>query len=168
MNPNPPLLRRQNLRMRIATLLAAVTLAGCASVTTPLDDFLPLITQFGVYKLDINQGNYLTQDMVEKLRVGQTRTQVRQVLGTPLLTDAFHADRWDYVYQYTRTGKLQEQRGFTVYFVEDKLARWEGDELPASAAQLNRAAADRTLAPEPSADDQGYLGRLLDILKGNW
>jgi hypothetical protein len=55
-----------------------------------------------------------------------------------------------------------------VYFVDDKLARWEGDELPASAAQLNRIAADRTLAPEPSADDKGYFGRFLDILKGNW
>jgi hypothetical protein len=55
-----------------------------------------------------------------------------------------------------------------VYFVDDKLARWEGDELPVSTAQLNRVAADRTLAPEPSADDKGYLQRFLDILKGNW
>ena len=52
---------------------------------------------------------------------------------------------------------MVEHRQFTVYFVDDKLARWEGDEMPASAAQLNRIAADRTLAPEPSADDKGYV-----------
>jgi len=161
----PPARRPVNAARLAAVAALALLVAGCAGTWKT---YWPDIQQFGVYKLDINQGNYLTQDMVEKLKVGQTRTQVRQVLGTPLVASAFHDNRWDYVYQYTRTGKLQEQRGFTVYFVEDKLARWEGDELPASAAQLNRAAADRTLAPEPSADDQGYLGRLLDILKGNW
>lgn len=144
--------------------VVAVLLAGCGTWKT----YMPDIQQFGVYKLDINQGNYLTQDLVEKLKVGQTRPQVRQVLGTPLLTSAFHDNRWDYVYEYTRSGKRVEHRQFTVYFVDDKLARWEGDELPASAAQLNRIAADRTLAPEPTADDKGYFGRFLDILKGNW
>jgi len=152
------------IRPAVAVVLAAL-LAGCAGTWKT---YMPDIQQFGVYKLDINQGNYLTQDMVEKLKVGQTRPQVRQVLGTPLVTSAFHDNRWDYVYQYTRAGKLVEQRRFTVYFVDDKLARWEGDELPVSTAQLNRVAADRMLAPQPSADDQGYFGRLLDILKGNW
>ena len=148
----------------IAALGLAAALGGCQTWTT----YMPAIEQLGVYKLDINQGNYLTQDMVEKLRVGQTRTQVRQVLGTPLLTDAFHADRWDYVYQYTRHGRMVERRQFTLYFVDDKLARWEGDDVPVSTAQLNRLAADRMLAHEPSAEDQGVLGRFLDILKGNW
>jgi outer membrane protein assembly factor BamE len=149
----------------VVVAVLALLAAGCAGTWKT---YMPDIQQFGVYKLDINQGNYLTQDMVEKLRVGQTRTQVRQTLGTPLLTSAFHDNRWDYVYQYSRAGKRVEQRSFTVYFVDDKLARWEGDELPVSTAQLNRVAADRTLAPEPSADDKGYLQRFLDILKGNW
>jgi len=129
---------------------------------------MPDIQQFGVYKLDINQGNYLTQDMVEKLRVGQTRVQVRQVLGTPLVTSAFHDNRWDYVYQYWRSGRQVDQRTFVVYFVDDKVARWEGDEVPTSTAQLNRIAADRALAPEPSADDKGYLQSIIDFLKGSW
>src|SRR5512139_1377515 len=128
---------------------------------------MPDIQQFGVYKLDINQGNYLTQDLVEKLKVGQTRVQVRQVLGTPLLTSAFHDNRWDYVYQYSRNGRVVEKRQFTVWFVEDKLARWEGDEAPVSTAQLNRLAADRTLAHTPSSEDKGMFERFLDILKGN-
>jgi outer membrane protein assembly factor BamE len=154
-----------NVSRLASVAVLAMLVAGCAGTWKT---YMPDIQQFGVYKLDINQGNYLTQDMVEKLRVGQPRQQVRQVLGTPLVTSAFHDNRWDYVYQYTRSGKRVEQRTFTVFFVDDKLARWEGDELPVSAAQLNRVAADRTLAPEPSADDQGYFGRLLDILKGNW
>jgi outer membrane protein assembly factor BamE len=124
--------------------------------------------QFGVYRLDINQGNYITQDLVEKLKVGQSKQQVRLVLGTPLLVDPFHTDRWDYVYQYTRDARRVESRTFTVYFVDDKLARWEGDELPVSTAQLNRIAADRALAPQPSPEDKGFFERLLDIFKGDW
>jgi outer membrane protein assembly factor BamE len=154
--------------LRIAGAVAALALVaglgGCQTWST----YMPAIEQFGVYKLDINQGNYLTQDMVEKLKVGQTRVQVRQALGTPLLTSAFHDNRWDYVYQYSRHGRVVEKRQFTVYFVDEKLARWEGDDLPVSTAQLNRLAADRTLAHQPSADDKGAFERFLDILKGNW
>ena len=89
----------------------------------------------GVYKLDINQGNYISQDMVDKLKVGQTRQQVAPALGTPLVADAFHDNRWDYVYEFKRQGRTLEHRQFTVYFVDDKLARWEGDEMPPSPAR---------------------------------
>ena len=142
----------------------ALALGGCTTWRT----YLPDIQQFGVYRLDINQGNFLTQDMVDKLKTGQTRVQVRQVLGTPMLTSAFHDNRWDYTYMYKRAGRVVDHRQFAVYFVDDKVARWEGDELPVSAAQLSRIAADRALAPEPSADDQGIFGRMIEILKGNW
>jgi outer membrane protein assembly factor BamE len=161
----PPSPRPFPRYLGLAALAAATLLGGgCATV----DTYMPTLRTFGVYMLDINQGNYLSQDMVDKLKVGQTKVQVRQLLGTPLVVSVFRDNRWDYVYEFTRQGLVREHRTFTVYFVDDKLARWEGDELPASAAQLNRIAADRTLAPEPSADDQGYFGRLLDILKGNW
>lgn len=122
----------------------------------------------GVYKLDINQGNYITQDMVDKLREGQTKQQVRLILGTPLLVSAFRDNRWDYVYEYTRQGKKVEHRKFSAYFADDKLARWEGDELPVSAAQLNRIAADRALAPQPGPGDKSPWERFLDVFKGNW
>ncbi len=152
--------------MRIATLLAAVTLAGCASVTTPFDDYLPLITQFGVYKLDINQGNYISQDMVDKLKVGQTRQQVRMTLGTPLVMSAFRADRWDYIYQFKRGGRVREQRQFTVYFTNDQLARWEGDEMPQSAQELNRAGRRRVRCRRtPTARMPACLGKVIDFFK---
>lgn len=147
-----------------AAFLALAGAGGCSTWQT----YMPDVRQFGIYKLDINQGNYLTQDMVEKLKVGQTRVQVRQALGTPLLTSAFHDQRWDYSYQYTRHGRVVEKRQFTVYFVDDKLARWEGDEAPVSTAQLNRLAADRALAHQPSAEDKGVWERFLEVMKGQW
>ncbi len=163
MNRNLPLSRSWNLRTRAAALLAAVTLSGCASVTTPLDDYFPLITQFGVYRLDINQGNYLSQDMVDKLKVGQTKQQVRMALGTPLLMSVFRDNRWDYIYLFKRAGRVREHRQFTAYFTDDKLARWEGDEMPQSAQDLNRAAASRTLPKDPYGEDAGVMGKVIDF-----
>ena len=113
-----------------------------------MDTYFPTARNWGVYKLDINQGNYLSQDMVDRLRVGQTKQQVRTVLGTPLVTSTFRDSRWDYIYEFQRQGRTVEHRAFTVYFVEDKLARWEGDEMPQSVAELNRAAATKALPPE--------------------
>ena len=123
-----------------AFAVAATLVAGCATV----DTYAPSLRNFGVYKLDINQGNFISQDMIEKLKVGQSRAQVRLVLGTPLIVTLFRDDRWDYAYMFTRQGHVVEQRNFTVYFVDEKLARWEGDEAPPSAAELNREAAART------------------------
>jgi len=123
-----------------ALAVAAALVAGCATI----DTYAPTLRTFGVYKLDINQGNFLSQDMVEKLKVGQSRAQVRLILGTPLIVPLFRDDRWDYAYMFTRQGRVVEQRNFTVYFVDEKLARWEGDEVPPSAAELNREAAART------------------------
>ena len=143
--------------------LAALLLHGCSSWS----EYVPDFRRLGVCKLHINQGNYITQDMVEKLKEGQTRQQVRVILGTPLLVSAFRDNRWDYMYEYTRQGKKIEHRKFSAYFTDDKLARWEGDELPVSAAQLNRIAADRALAPQPGDGEKGAWERFLDMLKGN-
>jgi len=138
---------------------ATAVLAGC----TALGTYMPAIEQFGIYKLDINQGNYLAEDQVDKLKVGQTRQQVRSILGTPLLVSPFRPDRWDYVYEFKRQGRALEHRNFAVYFVDDKLARWEGDEMPQSMAAINRAAADKTLRPDPSADDRGLFAWFWDL-----
>ncbi|MCL2310581.1 MAG: outer membrane protein assembly factor BamE [Proteobacteria bacterium] len=150
----PPLLSIS--LMRICGFALFFCLAGCSTMSA----YLPDVRQLGVYKLDINQGNYLTQDMVEKLKVGQTRQQVRTALGTPLMASAFHADRWDYVYSYTKNGKETERRQFAVFFKDDKLERWEGDEAPVSQAELNRIAGTRTLPGDPSADDEGFFSWL--------
>ena len=153
------LLRRPVLALAVA--LAAASLAGCQTWET----YAPTLRNFGVYKIDINQGNYITQDMVDRLKTGQTKTQVRLVLGTPLVQSAFRDNRWDYVYEFRRQGKLIDHRQFTVFFADDKLARWEGDEMPKSVADLNKAAAERTMGKMPQADDPGWLGWLVDLFK---
>ena len=149
------------IRPAVAVVLAAL-LAGCAGTWKT---YMPDIQQFGVYKLDINQGNYLAQDQVDRLKVGQSKQQVRAILGTPLVVSVFRPDQWDYVYEFKRQGKAQEHRALNVYFVDDKLARWEGDEMPVSMAALNRAAAARSLPPEPSASDRGIFAWFWDIFR---
>ena len=126
---------------------------------------MPTLRTFGVYKLDINQGNYLSQDMVDKLKVGQTKTQVRQLLGTPLLVSPFRENRWDYVYEFTKQGQVVAHRTFTVYFVEDKLARWEGDEMPASQADLIREALARTSKEDRWGEPRSLWDSIVDIFK---
>ncbi|MFO1323263.1 MAG: outer membrane protein assembly factor BamE [Burkholderiales bacterium] len=154
----------QRFRLLAAAVLAAA-LAGCAQTTQPFENFMPLITQFGVYKLDINQGNYISQDMVDKLKVGQTKQQVRVVLGTPLIVSAFRDNRWDYVYEFQRNGRVREHRQFTVYFKDDALARWEGDEMPMSVQELNRTAGTRSLPEDPYGQDAGIVGKIIDFFR---
>ena len=164
--------RRPPPRSRAAIVALALALTACQTQSpTPsplvkfVDDYVPIITQFGVYRLDINQGNYLSQDMVDKLKVGQTKPQVRGVLGTPLVVSAFRDNRWDYVYEFRRAGRVREHRQFTVYFKDDLLARWEGDEMPPSVQELNRVAATRSLPEDPYGQDAGIVGKIIDFFK---
>lgn len=106
------------------------------------------------YRMDIQQGNYLSQEMVSQLRPGMTREQVRFVLGTPLLTDIFHADRWDYVYYRDVLGGVREQRKLAVIFQDGKLARVEGDVVPAPAAQGTAAPESKPAAGLPLSGDK--------------
>jgi outer membrane protein assembly factor BamE len=146
---------------RIASLaLASLIVTGCAT----FDRYMPSWRSLGVYKIDVNQGNYLSQDTVDKLKVGMTQQQVKQLLGTPLITSPFRADRWDYVYEFTRQGQVTEHRNFTVYFADGKVARWEGDELPASVVELNRSASAKAL-PSNAPGDKGFWDRFLDVFR---
>jgi outer membrane protein assembly factor BamE len=90
--------------------------AGCSKDKIP-----------GVYRIDIQQGNDVTQDMLNKLEPGMTKNQVAYVMGTPLIIDTFHPDRWDYVYTFSPGNGQREQRRITAYFVEDRLSYIDGD-----------------------------------------
>ncbi|HEX8962951.1 MAG TPA: outer membrane protein assembly factor BamE [Rhodocyclaceae bacterium] len=79
------------------------------------------------YRIDVRQGNLVTQDMVAQLKPGLTKDQVRYVLGTPMLTDLFHADRWDYVYRLQKGDGEVQQRRLAVFFQDGKLVRLGGD-----------------------------------------
>ena len=103
--------------------LALLAVAGCASSTRVLG--------IKPYRIEIQQGNALTQDMVQQLRPGMTKDQVRFALGTPLVTDIFHGDRWDYPYYRERSGGGREESRVVVVFEEGKLVRVEGQAMPA-------------------------------------
>jgi outer membrane protein assembly factor BamE len=138
----------------------------CAAATVVMLSGCSWLPRLGVYKLDVNQGNYVTQDQVDRLKVGMTRAQVRAAMGTPMLTDAFHADRWDYPYEFNRLGRTLERRRFTIYFVDDKVARWEGDEMPPPPAEVARAGGgdaglDKSLSTAPRTNDDNWLTLLL-------
>jgi len=94
----------------------------------------PMLPSCTPYKMDIRQGNYVTPDMSEKLKLGMSKTQVRFVLGTPLVNDAFHGNRWDYLYRLKHDGKEIEKNNLTLYFEGDKLARIDDGNHPALAA----------------------------------
>lgn len=152
--------RRASLRLLLAVVAGACG-AGCATI----DTYAPTLRSFGVYKLDVNQGNFISQDMVDKLRVGQTKQQVKLILGTPLIESAFRQDRWDYSYEFIRQGRVVEHRKLVVYFADDKLARWEGDEMPPSAAELNRQAAALTAHESKWGQERSWWDSILDVFR---
>ena len=102
------------MRAKILTLLVSLLLAGCSSVPSLL------------YKIEIQQGNIITQEMVDKLKPGMTRSQVRFALGSPMISDAFHDNRWDYVYRLEQRGDWLNNGQLTVFFEDDTLMRIDG------------------------------------------
>ena len=122
--------------MRILTLLVLL-LSGCSG------SWFPRVPGLSPHKIDIQQGNYVTQDMVAKLKPGMTRSQVRYLLGTPMVADSFNKERWDYIY-YLKKGRNShvDSRRVTVYFDGDKVAKLdkptaeEAAKQDASAAQI--------------------------------
>ena len=97
------------------TLLILLLITGCSSMPSVL------------YKIDVQQGNIITQEMVDKLKPGMSKSQVRFILGAALIDDVFHKDRWDYVYRLVQHGNLVEEYKLTAFFEDDKLARTAGD-----------------------------------------
>jgi|SRR5262252_6885807 outer membrane protein assembly factor BamE len=110
--------------MRLALIAFAVPLlAACNPVSV-----------FSVYRMEVQQGNFLTQEMASQLKAGMTKDQVRFVLGTPLVSDIFHDTRWDYVYRLQQANSSQvEERRLSVFFEDGKLVRLEGDVTPGSS-----------------------------------
>src|SRR3974390_1104392 len=113
------------MRWRAALLLgAAWLLAGCGYVAEYAQRVLK------PYHPDVQQGNVVTSDMVEQLRPGMTREQVKFMLGTPLLTDEFHPDRWDYLYYLSPRKGAPQRRNLVVYFQDGKLDHFSSDPMP--------------------------------------
>lgn len=110
--------------MRIKLIVLSLFLTSCSQLATPK------LPSFTAHKIEINQGNMVTPEMRNKLKVGMTRLQVKAILGTPLVHDAFHANRWDYVYRLEKKGKLIEKQRMTLYFEGEHLARIDDGNMP--------------------------------------
>lgn len=114
-----------NYRSKLNIALLATTLlfaSGCS--------YFP-----GVYKIDIQQGNVVTQDMIDQLRPGMTKRQVQFVMGTPLIQDTFDQSRWDYIYSLQPGGEARQQESISLFFEGDKLSHFEGDFIPGKAIE---------------------------------
>ena len=122
--------RRRGAAVGLLLWCAALSQVACTSTGG---------NRFGVtdivrpYQIDIQQGNVVTREQLEALRTGMPRTQVREVLGSPLLTSVFHADRWDYAFTFKRQGLPMQTRKLTLFFKGDVVDRIEADALPTEA-----------------------------------
>jgi outer membrane protein assembly factor BamE len=116
----------------------AAAIANSGAQTTTVTKLQKFLWVFSPYRPDIQQGNFVSQEMLTQLKLGQTRDQVKFILGTPLLTDAFHANRWDYPFYLARgNGELTTSR-VTVFFKDDKLERIDGGNLPSEREYISR------------------------------
>jgi len=154
------------LRLASAALIAGL-LAGCSSVPR-------IVTE---YRIDVQQGNVLTQEMVSQLRPGLSKDQVRFILGTPILMDIFHGSRWDYVYWLKRgaSGAVEQRRLSAFFDGEGKLARVTGDVAAAETSgqlflvesrnrELDLGSLDADgLTSTQQSDGKGFFGKIMDF-----
>lgn len=128
---------------RITTLTAALAVAlaltGCSSSQKkPVSELSAPGSSFSwltPYRVDVGQGNFISESMAAQLKEGMTPDQARAALGTPLLVDPFRGDRWDYVFEIRRGDGGRERRRFSLYFREGLLSSWGGDPLPKDSGE---------------------------------
>jgi outer membrane protein assembly factor BamE len=148
------------LKLLLALLLiSSAFLTGCGST-------VPIVKPF---KMDIQQGNVVTSKMLLQLKPGMTKSQVKFIMGTPLIVDSFHTNRWDYFYQMRQAGKIKEQRRVILEFEKELLTRVRGDVVPegtagaatgteAGAATLSKSTEAKSV--EPKAKEESLLDKL--------
>lgn len=140
--------------LRYSVILLAVLFAGCGTA-------LPTVKP---YKLDVQQGNVVTSKMLLQLRPGMTKSQVRFIMGTPLIQDSFHGNRWDYVYQMREKGKVTEQRRVILDFDGEALKTVRGDVIP-QGSELNtdegaNNSGTRVINPAGKPEEKGVIDKL--------
>ncbi len=134
----------------LSTAALTLALAGCASQFQGADKVFGLLTP---YRMEIVQGNVVTKEQLAQVKPGMSRLQVMDVLGTPLITDIFHADRWDYPFTIRRQGTEPQSRTVIVYFKGDALDRVEAPELPT----------EREFIAAISRDHKAFEPRVLEL-----
>ena len=123
------------MTLRAATMLiaAAVLSAGCATSMPKMPKFkMPKLGIPRVHKITVQQGNVITQEMIDSLKPGMTRTQVAYIMGEPIVRNTFDRDRWDYIYTLEVPGVFEQEKRISLHFEEDRLAYFTGDYVPSS------------------------------------
>jgi outer membrane protein assembly factor BamE len=148
-----PTFHMNHLRPLLArgwTLAVIGVLAGCSTIEDPVARAIRDITP---YRSEVVQGNFVSKEQVQALRVGMTRNQVKEILGTPLIASLFHADRWDYAFTIRRQGTQPQQRKLSVFFKNDAFERVDAQDLPSEAEFAERIAVpeDRKAVPRLQA-----------------
>jgi outer membrane protein assembly factor BamE len=146
------------IKMRIFLLVLSLLVTACS----------PSLPSIKPYKMPIQQGNLVSSKMMMQLKPGMTKTQVRFVMGTPLINDSFHKDQWDYFYQMEKDGAIIEKRRVILMFEKDLLAKVKGDVIPANA-NTNKNEDRQEIAPnkssEPNPNPAQKEKSMLDRLK---
>lgn len=125
------------MRKALVTAALALILSGCSSLEFP-----------GAYSLPIDQGNIVTKEMLEQLELGQTKSQVEFILGTPLLVDTFSPQRWDYIYTFRNSERKWERRRLSIWFnSSERLAKVEtaGDDFKSSKDEKAKYSTEKKL-----------------------
>ena len=118
-----------------------------------------------LYKIDIQQGNVIEQEMLNKLRPGMDKNQVRFIMGTPVIVDPFHNERWEYVYSFQKGGGVREQRHITLHFKDERLVYATGDIEESTRAALEEKiiVEDKAIVvPKTEKKEKGFFRRIWD------
>ncbi|MCP3908132.1 MAG: outer membrane protein assembly factor BamE [Oceanicoccus sp.] len=117
----------------IVALLAISSLLGaCSTLQFP-----------GVYKITVEQGNVITQEIVDQLKPGMSKDQVEYIMGSPLIKDSFNAKRWDYIYNIRRGDELHKEQRMTIFFKADRLDYFTGDFVPTAITEQAQQSAEK-------------------------
>lgn len=138
-------------RTAMICCVLAVASSGCASISSVGSSIAKAnpVSWITPYKVDVIQGNFISKEQVDSLKPGMPKAQVKELLGTPLLSSVFHADRWDYVFTLRRQGIASQAFKYAVFFKGDQLERFEGDTMPSEAEFIASLVNTRQLGKVP-------------------
>lgn len=151
-------------KLLISIVASSALLSGCSNFSMPemsMPDSIPDL----VHKVEIQQGNIINQDMVNKLEPGMNKRQVRFIMGSPMISDTFHASRWDYLYRFHKSSHApSETKRVSLHFSNDQLTRIEGDIRPMPVDE--DAVAKKTQVVEVPVQDrsEGFFDKTLTVL----
>ncbi|MES9902857.1 MAG: outer membrane protein assembly factor BamE [Sedimenticola sp.] len=148
--------------LTISACLAAVILSGCSSMEELTGVVPDLFAKTSlVYRPDVQQGNVVDQETVNKLKPNMSKSQVSYLMGTPMLMDVFHQNRWDYVYRIKKGSGETTQKRITLLFEDDRLAGMDGDFRPEPVGEENETTEEVVVTVPDYTGDEGIITRAL-------